>query len=201
LNPRKLMTILIAAILLATLAATSGCENHDGNQWQRLVCEVQSINGGLPLVSAYLNAGNDGLVGTEDDFLPIDWVVVTFVARPYNAMIVLPEDGPYSWFHVTNYDLTWLPGPGAPAELTTYNVVNGMCDAIVPVHEEGAVSVLIADRGMKDQPWYVDRLFVNGESYTASCQLTFRGHETGSDELIELIGGFTVTFYGVITDN
>jgi hypothetical protein len=187
-------------MLAGGLIALAGCENHDGNEWQRLVCEVAHINEGSPLVSAYLNVGNDGVQGTDDDFLPIDFVPITFHARPYNELIYLPEDGPYSWFHVTNYDLTWIPGPGAPTELTDYNVENGMLDVLVPVHQEAMVSVLIADRGMKEEPWYRDVLFLGGGSYTATCQLRFRGHETGNDETVELVGGFTVTFFGIVTN-
>ncbi|PIV80624.1 hypothetical protein COW53_08730, partial [bacterium CG17_big_fil_post_rev_8_21_14_2_50_64_8] len=69
------MLILMAVITM--MAAASGCST-DNNELQRLVCEVSSVNGGAPLVSAYLNAGNDKMVGTDDDFLPIDIVSVLF---------------------------------------------------------------------------------------------------------------------------
>jgi hypothetical protein len=199
-NPRRPRTVIAAVVLAALAVAATGCENYDGNEWQRLVCEISHINEGTPLVSAYLNVGNDGVQGTDDDFLPIDFVPITFHARPYNDLVYLPEDTPYSWFHVTNYDLIWHPGPGAPSELTDYNVVDGRVDLIVPVHEDATVSVLIADRGMKVQPWYRDVLFLGGGSYTATCELRFRGHETGNDEIIEVTGGFTVTFFGIVTN-
>ncbi|MFO7652279.1 MAG: hypothetical protein R6X25_00490 [Candidatus Krumholzibacteriia bacterium] len=196
---RRLISALIALGLATGMVALGGCDNHDGNEWQRLVCEVAAINDGTPLVSAYLNVGNDGMAGTDDDFLPIDFATVTFFARPYNSMVYLPDDGPYSWFHVTNYDLIWHPGPGAPAALTDYNVSGGMCDVIVPVGQEASVSILVADRGMKEESWYRDILYVGEGAYTATCELRFRGHETGSDTIVELGGGFTVTFFGQVS--
>lgn len=198
--PRRSLFALVALALAGGIIVSAGCDNHDGNEWQRLVCEVAHINEGAPLVSAYLNVGNDGIQGTEDDFLPIDVVPITFHARPYNDMMIIPEDGPYSWFHVTSYDLIWHPGPGAPAELTEYNVTDGRVDVQVPVHEDATVGLLIADRGMKEEPWYRDLLYLAGGSYTATCELRFRGHESGSDQQVDMSGGFTVTFFGVISN-
>ena len=195
---RKLMTILVASAILTGTLVVSGCDNHSGNEWQRVVCEVSAINQGAPFVSAYMNAGADKISGTEDDYYPIDFAPVTFYARSYNDLIVVPEDGVYSWFHITNYDLIWHPSEDAPDELTDYNVTGGMCDLIVPLREEATVAILLADRGMKEQPWYRDRLFVNGDSYTATAEMIFYGHETGNDQVVALGGGITVTFIGVV---
>lgn len=192
---KNLRAIWVPAAI-AVLAVLAGC-SEDGNEWQRLVCEVQSVNAGNPLVSAYLDAGNDRQEDTNDDYLPIDIVPVVFHARPYSSVITLPEDGPNSYFDVVAYDLTWNPGPSCPPELTAYNVVNAPCYARVPVYEEGAVGILIADRGMKEQPWYQALYLDRGLSFNATADLTFYGHESGSDELIEIPAGLQVTFYGV----
>ena len=197
--------VLIMTLLAATLTALlSGCENHSSNEWERLVCEVESINGGQPLISAYINLGADALDPADDSY-PIDWVPVVFRARPYNSTIVLPEDGPHSWFHVTSYDLTWHPGPSCPPEvvegLAEYNVVDGPCEAIVPVHDMGQVSILIADRTMKEQPWFQALNTQDGHSYNAACELTFRGHESGNSQVVTINSGFMVTFWGAIMEN
>jgi len=188
------------ALVLAALLAGSGCSNNDGSEWQRLVCEVESVNAGAPLVSAYLNVGSDGIEGTTDDYLPIDIVPVVFHARPYSSTIMLPEDAPNSYFHVTHYDLEWVPGPTAPQELTQYNVERAPCEARVPVYEEAAVAILVADRGMKEEPWYLALYNDRAMSYQANARLTFYGHETGSDEEIEIDAGLQVTFYGTVSD-
>ncbi len=199
------LALTILAVIL-TLTALTGCST-DNNERQRLVCEVASVNNGAPLISAYLNSGSDKIVGTEDDFYPIDSVPVTFQARALNSQMVLPENGTYSWFHITRYDLTWHPGPNAPAELTDFDVQGGLVDVLVPVDDVAVTSILVADRGMKEQPWF-RQLFDDlvdpdtpPSSFNAFLEFTFYGHETGSEHEVELTGGLSVNFYGAIFDN
>jgi hypothetical protein len=196
---RKNLQISMLVAALAAVALLAGC-SEDGNEWQRLVCEVQSVNAGNPLVSGYLNAGNDRIVGTQDDFMPIDIVPVVFHARPYSSTMVLPEDGPNSYFDIVSYDLTWIPGPTCPDELMDYNIVNAPCNARIPAYEESSVAILIADRGMKEQDWYYELFADLGTSFGATAELTFYGHESGSDELVQIPAGLQVTFYGVVTN-
>ncbi len=199
-NSRAIKLILVLSILGLSLFA-AGCSNTEGNEWERLVCEVESVNSGAPLVSAYLDVGGDGMSGTDDDSFPIDWVPVLFRARPYSTAITIPEDAAHSWFHITGYNLTWTPNEGAPAGLTDYNVVNGYCDLIVPVHDEGVVSVLIADRQMKEEAWYRALYLDPTLSYSANCRLDFTGHESGSEKEVTVSGGMVVTFYGAVSTN
>lgn len=197
-------TVMRAALggllTLSLLLAMGGCENHDGNHWQRLVCEVQSVNAGQPLVSAYLHAGADGIVGNDDDYHPIDSVMVIFHARPYGSTIMLPQDGAHSWFQVTSYDLLWQNVPGVPVDLTAHNVLGGVANAMVPVYEEGGTSVLIAGMDMKNAPWFVDVYTGDIEPFQANARLVFRGHESGSDKLVEIEAGIRVHFIGVIVN-
>ncbi len=189
---RRNLTLLVTVAVLSALAA--GCANHDENEWQRLVCEVESVNAGFPLLSAYQ------YVNTEGDIqgYPVDWVPVLFYARPYSSAITLPEDGAQSWFHITNYDLTWIPGPNAPADITDFNVRGGLCEARVPTNDYGTVSVLIADRVMKEEAWFQDLITTPGSSFTAACELTFYGHESGNSTTVSIPAGFMVTFYGSV---
>ena len=194
---RRNLTLLLAVALLSALA--TGCSNHDENEWQRLVCEVYSVNDGFPLLSAYLYIGPDLEAGTADDVFPVDWVPVQFHARPYSSSLVIPEDDVSSWFHVTNYDLTWVPGPNCPAEITDFNIVGAPCDAQVPVGDFGMVHILVADRVMKEQPWFRDLYHTApGSSFTAAAKLTFYGHETGNTQVVEVPAGFMTTFYGAV---
>ena len=122
-----------------------------------------------------------------------------------NNNMVIPENGTYSWFHITGYDLTWHLGPNAPEGLTDYNVTGGFADAIVPINDQGVVQILVADRLMKEEPWfrqlYLD--FIDPEavpsSFNASLEITFHGHESGSEHEVTIPAGLMVTFYGVIS--
>jgi len=187
-------------VILCSLLVMAGCENPDGNEWQRLVCEVQSVNGGSPLVSGYLHAGADKIVGTDDDYQPIDIVQVVFHARPYGSTIMLPEDGAHSWFHVTHYDLEWETDAGAP-DLSAHDIERGSTDAMVPVYEEGASSILTVGIDMKNAPWFVDVYTGDIPSFQANARLRFYGHESGSDEEIAIAAGLRVNFIGVIVED
>lgn len=189
---RVLFALFAAALFVA------GCESSDYNEWQRVVCSVQSINTGAPIVSAALNTGSDATNPT-DDYVPLDIVPVLFWARPGNSMMTIPEEGAYSAFIITSYDATWIPGAGAPAELTDYNVTRGLLSARVPINDEFAVSFTIAPQQMKSEPWYPaptgDTVFM------ANLQLTFYGHEEGSSHEVAIPAGTTVTFVGSVADN
>jgi len=202
----KTRCVLITLAVILAMTALTGCDT-DNNERQRLVCEVAAVNNGAPLISAYLNSGNDKIVGTDDDFFPIDSVPVLFKARALNSQMVLPENGTYSWFHITSYDLVWHPGPTAPQELTNYNVTGGLVDAIVPVDDESVVSILVADRSMKEQPWF-RQLFDDfmdpntpPSSFNAFLEITFYGHETSSEHQVAIPAGLAVNFYGAIFSN
>jgi hypothetical protein len=198
---RKNLQISMLLAALAALTGLAGC-SEDGNEWQRLVCEVESVNAGNPLLSGYVDAGNDRIPGNDDDFLPIDVVPIAFHARPYNSIIELPEDGPNSYFDVIAYDLTWVPGPGCSSavadSLGNCNIVNAPCYARVPVYDEGAVNILIADRRMKDIIFLNPDGTLSFGSVGATADLVFYGHESGSDELVEIRAGLQVTFCSVV---
>lgn len=198
---RSMRSSVVGLLLVAGLVLFAGCSNDDGNDWQRLVCDVQSVNAGEPLVSAYLNAGSDNQPGTDDDYQPIDTVPVVFHARPYGSTISLPEDGAFSWFQVERYDLVWETDAGAPADLSPHNVIGGAVSAMVPVYEEGAATVLIVGVDMKNADWFVDVYTGDIPSFQADARLTFYGHESGSDEEVAIEAGLRVNFIAVITEN
>jgi hypothetical protein len=197
---RALRTALGGLLVLTGLMTVVGCANNDGNDWQRLVCDVQSVNNGQPLVSAFLHAGSDRIVGTDDDYVPIDHVQVVFHARPYGQQIMLPEDGAYSWFQVERYDIEWTTDPGAPVDLTPHNITGGTIAAMVPVYEEAAAAPLVVGIDMKSAPWFVDLYNGNIPSFQANANFTFYGHETGSDEEVAIEAGMRVTFISVIVE-
>lgn len=190
-----------ARVLFALLAAAlfvSGCDMTNNNEWQRVVCSVQSINAGQPIISAALNTGSDATNQT-DDYVPLDIVPVLFWARAGNSMMTIPEDGAYSAFIITSYDATWIPGAGAPAELTDYNVTRGLLSARVPIDDEFAVMFTIAPQQIKSEPWYPSG--ANPVVFMANLQLTFYGHEEGSTHEIAIPAGTTVTFLPEVAEN
>lgn len=196
----KMLSLAGLLALAATVGLLAGC-SQDGNEFQRLVCEVSLVNGGVPLVSGYIDAGSDRLGGTLDDLFPIDIVQVDFLARPYNEAVTLPEGAPYSYFHVTSYDLTWVPLSAAGDSLVSYNRVGARTDVLVPVNDVASVPILVADRSLKDRPWFAELYTGSRPSFTAIADIRFHGHETGSETEIEVPASLMVTFVGILVSN
>ncbi len=197
-NSRALITMMA---LMMGLAALTGCSDNS-NELQRLVCEVESVNEGIPLISAALNAGGDGFVGGGDDFVPIDSVPVIFRARAYNASMNIPTDGVYSSFIITAYDLTWTSNdPNAPANLSDFNITDGFASVQVRLENDAAISVLVAPLEMKQQTWFQNLVNVPGTpAFTAWAALTFKGHVSGTDHMTEIPTGLMVNFIGVVVE-
>ena len=196
------LALLLVLVIAAMSITLGGCSNSN-NERQRLVCEVANVNGGIGLVSAYLDIGKP--TNPDDDVNPIDFVSVTFHARPYNSLITLPEDSPFSYFHITSYDVAWQPIAGDSESLdllqTHGDFEGALCDLRVPVYNDATVSVLVADRRMKDMPWFYELYNAYNptrESFTAACELTFYGHESGNENDVTIKAGLTVTFVGVV---
>ncbi len=190
-NSRALF--LIAALLMGLFVLT-GCST-DNNEHQRLVAEADLVNGGSPLILAANNT--NGTPATDDDFVPIEFLNVMFSARPLNDTMIITENGTYSTFNVTHYDLVWVPGTNAPAALTNYNVSRGNLSVSIPVNDEVAASVLVGNLSMKSEAWFqgTDNPFV------ADLQVTFYGHDSGSEHEVAVHASTTVQFVAEISTN
>ena len=196
-NSRALITMIALAIGLAALA---GCSDNS-NGLQSLVCEVSSVNDGAPLISAALNYGNDRVPGGGDDYVPIDFVNVIFRARALNSNMNIPDDGTYSSFIITGYDLVWVStDPNAPAELTENNITGGMASAKVPIDDDAVIAVLVGPLEMKGTTWFQNILDGSASSFTATAQFTFRGHVSSTDHEVLVPAGLMVNFIGAVVD-
>jgi len=196
-NSRALITMMALAI---GLAALTGCSDNS-NELQSLVCEVESVNDGAPLISAALNLGNDGAPGGGDDFVPIDFVPVVFRARALNNTMNIPDDGTYSSFIITSYDLTWVStDPNAPAPLSDFNVTDGMANAKVPIDNDTVIAILVGPLEMKESGWHQAILSGGASPFTASAQMIFKGHVSGTDHVVEVPAGLMVNFIGAVVE-
>jgi hypothetical protein len=198
-NSRALITIMA---LVIGLAALSGCGDNE-SELQRLVCEVESVNDGVPLISAALNVGSDGVQGGDDDYVPIDFVPVVFRSRALSSSMNIPEDGLYSSFIITGYDLTWTssdPNAPPPAELSNSNVTGGFASAQVPIDNDAVVSILVGPLEMKGATWFQAILNGSAPAFSASAQFVFWGHVSGTDHEVGIPAGLMVNFIGAVVE-
>lgn len=203
----RVLAVTLALIL--SLGLFSGCENDNYSESQRLVCDVQLVNDGAPVLSAYVQDGGDGILDGIDDTRPVDVVSALFRARPYSYNVMtIPEDDVYSSFIITGYNLTWEPVRNVPAglDMSQFNIVNGAFNLQVPVNEDAIGAVMIADLTLKDAA--LAAIIASGGSwadstndFTANARLQFIGHETGSKHQVYVNAGVFVTFtYAIGSD-
>ena len=191
--------------LILSLGLLNGCEGDNYSEWQRVVCDVQLVNEGSPVLSAWVEDGGDGIIGppSTDDGRPVDVIPVIFRARPYTySTMVIPEDDVYSSFIITGYNLYWEPVRNVPTgfDMTQFNISNGALYLQVPVGEDAVSAVMIADLTMKDAALAAitanggDWLNDSTNDFTANARLQFIGHETGSKHQVYVNAGVFVTF-------
>ena len=196
-NSRALITLMALILGLATL---TGCSDNS-NELQSLVCEVESVNEGAPLIMAALNLGTDGAPGGDDDFVPIDYVPVVFMARAGNSNVNIPEGGAYSSFIITGYDLTWTStDANAPAALADHNITNGLASAQIQIDDNSVVAVLVGPIEMKGASWFQDILNLAEPPFTARANFTFKGHVSGTDHEVLIPAGLMVNAIGAVVD-
>lgn len=185
---RALLALLAVALLV------TGCAMNNNNEWQRVVCSVQKINDGAPVVSAGLD-----VTDPENPTIPLDVIKVLFWARPYSSATTITSEGAYAAFIITGYSATWRPGVNAPAALTDYNVERANLSARVPINDEIEVAFLMCPQEMKQEAWYPSG--ATGLVFTADLDITFYGHEEGSEHEVAIPAGTTVTFLDSISTN
>jgi hypothetical protein len=196
-NSRALITLMA---LVLGLAALSGCSDNS-NELQNLVCEVESVNDGAPLIMAALNIGTDGIPGNDDDFIPIDYVPVSFRSRAMNNNVNIPDGGVYSSFIITGYDLAWTSAdPNAPAALSDFNVTGGIAYLQVPIDDDAIVAVMVGPLEMKAASWFQDIYNLVAPPFTARATFTFKGHVSGTDHEVSIPAGLMVNLIGTVSE-
>jgi hypothetical protein len=185
--------------VLAFAAALAGCSSNNNNEWQPLVCSVQSINDGGAVISAALNTGSDP-AQPNDDYVPLDYCTVEFWARAGNTSSVIPDDRAYSAFIITAYDATWRPEGAAPAELTDYNIVRAPLSVRVPIDDANIAYIAFAPAAMKTEVWYPDPT-LGGPVFGCPLDFVFYGHAEGSEHEVAIPAGTYVTFLPTIGTN
>jgi hypothetical protein len=192
---------LCGLCVMSVLLAGGGCGN-DENRTGRLVCEVVSVNGGNPLMSAFVTVDQNGL-----PYQTIDTVLISFHTRPYGCTVTTPcGGGPYTMFNVTGYDLTWEDVSDRPGletvDLPSWNVVGGSANVLVPIYETASAAFLVVGPGMKAMDWFrnlgQDPL---PSSFEANLQIVFHGHESGSSKMTSFETTLRVLFLDSILEN
>ncbi len=202
--------------LIGVLIVALGCDATDNeNESNRSVIVVNSINDGNPFFSDVLDQGDtlfdvSGAYFALDDFVVEDLVPVSFFNRPYDQTVITGPGLPYGDFLVTSYDITWTEldnnSSAGPLPISSMNSVNNGTNIFVQSGGVGLGSILLVPFSQKTgtslwilrHPAAPGLPAAAGGEITALANITFRGHEVGTDHEILIPTSLLVSFGDVI---
>lgn len=96
----QLLALFVVFAVVALMA--SGCSDESA---PRSVVTIDQINNGQILTSDVYNNGDDGIPGTEDDFILEDQVLVVLRNRPLDAGLNIQGNGAFGAVVIQRYEV------------------------------------------------------------------------------------------------
>lgn len=153
LRPWIVPVVVVAVVVIGS--GLIGC-TEDGVD-ARNVVQVYSVNDNLPLLSDVYNYGaNSDTSASNDDFVPVDIVEVTFTSRVHDTSLqTVKPGGPFGSVAFTSYDVRYGDGSNpAGADLDgdgTVDLANfsAPMNAVVPTGGAAQGYILLVSGGDK----------------------------------------------------
>jgi hypothetical protein len=184
--------MLLAAALIILSLPIVGCEDADQPRSELTVTRLVTAEGSInlsaePYESDVRDAGSDGTLGTEDDAVYEDQVLVTVENQPSSSLLSLTPEGPFGNVTLTSYTITYdIPGESlAPIE--------GALHAVVPTGDDVSFSIVLVTGQAKIEPPLVTLLTTGGE-LQGDATITLRGVERTSEEEVATQASIRVHF-------
>jgi hypothetical protein len=192
----------LALLTVAIGIGLIGCQQEGGDT--RNIVEVYSLNGNVPLLSDVYNYGdNTDSTATEDDFIPVDIVEVTFLSRRHDpAMLTVQPGTPFGSVTFHTYEVRFGDGGGVDLDNDTQiDLANftAPMNTVVPIDGMGQGYILIISGGVKAQEPISCLGPVGGAcgavttpEYSASATITFHGTEDTSGDDVTVTRGLAI---------
>jgi hypothetical protein len=174
----------LALVLLLMPAFIVGCDAD--NEQQRSVVTVYSMNCRAPVYSdVYGDAGS----------ISDTWVPVLFENRPYNALVTTEPGAPHGDFLVTQYTIRWESLDGGAVldprtEDTSFGIPSG------EIHG-GYIRIV----GLEDKVNPIVTPLRTSGIRLMKANITFVGHESGTERETEITTSVTVELANFIDDD
>jgi hypothetical protein len=184
-------TLLAAALVVLSLLAV-GCEDANQPRSELMVTELVPAEGTSNLVAEpyecdVRDAGDDGTLGTEDDAVYEDQVVITVENQPSSSLLSLSPDGPFGNVTLTSYTVTY----DVPGESLT--PIDGALHVVIPTGEDVSFSIVLVTGQAKIEPPLVTLLTTGGE-LQGDARITLHGVEQTSDADVTVEAAIRVHF-------
>ncbi len=176
--------LVVAAIMVVALPLVSGCDNNA--EQQRSVITISSMNCSAPAFSDVI-----GDLGSIAD----TWVPVVFENRPYNALVTTSPGTPHGDFVVTKYRIDWVSLDGGTAlssrvEQTSFSIPSGKL---------GGGFIRLVGLLDKTSPVLTALQVIGVRAMQAN--ITFTGHEAGTEREVDVKVSVTVEFANYADDS
>lgn len=179
---KRFLPLALVALILPVFLV--GCDAE--NEQQRSVVTLWSMNCRAPAYSDVV--GDTGSISDT-------WVPVLFQNRPYNALVTTSPGAPHGEFIVTDYTIVWESLDGGAVlptrtEHTSFTIPSGEING-------GYVRLV----GLEDKTSAVLTPLQTGGVRVMKANITFAGHEGGTERETEIAAGVTVEFANYVDDD
>ncbi len=188
--------ILIAAAGLG-LALSGGCGSNTIDGHTRPT--VLAINGGAPLHADVFVVDTTVAGG---GYIPEESVEVVFSNPPSHQFMDLDASDPYGTFIIDSYTVRFevlhlLDGGNGSFSTPNLPPISTPIHLSLPVNSTVTTALVLAPASLKFEPPILDLMpggtAPNGE-VIVQAEITFTGHEQGSDRVQSIDGGTTILF-------
>jgi hypothetical protein len=165
---------------------------------------IASLNNNSSMVSDVLEQGDSlfrdtGQPVTYDDYIAADGIPVIFYNRPYSRMTATSPGKPFGDFLVTRYTVEWVRTDSASSwTLPPYEAALGIQ---VPTGQyiEGQIMLVTYENKLHTTLYYLNYLEpLFGEQITMNANITFYGHEIGTNRETAIEASLGVVFVDLV---
>lgn len=188
-------TLIAAAGLVLAFSGGCGTNTVEGHTRPTLL----SINGGAPLHADVFVV--DTTI-TSGGYIPEESVEVIFTNPPSHQFMDLDPSDPYGTFVITAYTVRYevlhmLDGGNGSFSTPNLETITQPMHLSLPVNGTVTTALVLAPASLKFEPPVLDLMpggtAPNGE-VVVRAEITFMGHEQGSDNIQSIDGETTILF-------
>jgi hypothetical protein len=186
---------VLAACVLAltlTLAFVAGCDDAQQPRsrltiTQILPADATSDLAYAPYESDIRDIGSDGEIGTEDDVVYEDHVVLTVENEPSSGTLTLTPGGAYGQVTLDAYTITF------DVEGEQLSPVQGALHVVIATGNSATFTVVLVPAQAKLEP-PLSSLLISGGELQADATITLSGTEQTSAERVTVSASIRVSF-------
>lgn len=184
--------VFAACVLALTMAFVAGCDDAQQPRSELTITQILPADDTSDLAYApyecdIRDAGDDGQVGTDDDVVYEDHVVLTVGNTPSSGTLSLTPGGAFGQVTLDAYAITF------DAEGEQISPVQGALHVVIETGTSATFTVVLVPAQAKLEP-PLSSLLISGGELQADATITLSGTEETSAERVTVSASIRVSF-------